>query len=299
MTLFSFIVAISSQDVLELECQYEWNEFNEYVCLLIAINVPSRETAVVFTGEHVPGYNETDVRTVVILFSNTTFIMPEIYTTFPNMIELNIEFSNLKEIDPIPDTVQLQYFIVYFNDVLVIRDDTFATQSESLVYAELMLNDMEILEENAFVGLDTTIIMALRYNELQDIHPRAFWPLTSASLVDLGWNNIERIEDEMFSMNQRLSSLHLERNSITAISPIFSREIRDNLVLLILEANPCIDRYFVLDENIIWALMHNSLQNCYANFVGSDGQDTRTITIEFRGALKLYDENGNIVFAAY
>lgn len=282
---------------VELECDYYLNPYDEYSCQLVGIEVPTRETEVIFTGRHLPDYNETDVAVITIIFSDTPFIIPSIYTTFPNIIELNIEFSNLVEIDPIPEHIRLEYFIAYFNEIPVIRNETFATQSESLVYVELMLNGLEMLEENAFIGGENTVLLALRYNNLQEIHPRAFWPLTSVSLIDAGFNDLVRIEDDVFSQCQQLTSLNLEQNSLSEISPRFANGIRESLFIFNLGYNPCVDRTFILNEAVMWAFMHNTLQECYGNFVG-DEQQTRSITIEFRGSLRLYDEDGNIVFMA-
>lgn len=299
--LLSLFGVITPQDQpIELECNYYLNPLNEYVCQLTGINVPTRETEVVFTGNHQPDMSETDVEVVLIVFANTPFIIPAIYTTFPNIIELNIEFSNLVEIDPIPEHIALQYLIVYFNDVNIIRNDTFATQSNSLVYIETQLNDIETIEDNAYVGTDSVLVLVLRYNQLGNIHPRAFWPMIGVSIIDAGASDVVRIEGDMFSQNSRLTYLNFESNNIREISPRFANGIRESLFIFNIGYNECIDSDFILSEQIVWAFLHNSMLQCYDNFLGreSEGNHTRSITIEFRGSLRLFDEDGNIVFMA-
>lgn len=268
------------------------------MCLIYQQNATDPNVNYTIVGEHEEGRTNDDVIAIAVYFSRMPFIVPAIYSTFPNIIELDIEFTGLEVIDPIPDTVNLEFFIVYANNVSTIQNNTFATQNSSLLYIEMIDNEIMTLEEEAFVGTSEVIIMGLLFNSINTPPTRTFWPMTNLALIDFESNNFQRIGHTLFLQNNLLEAVFMESNRINAISPVFTAGFRDTMEVIFAYRNECVDRAFILEEEIIVAFMHSSLQACYNNFVGGPPNPGRTITLEFRGPLRLFDDFGNLILVS-
>jgi hypothetical protein len=223
-------------------------------------------------------------------------IVPEIYSTFPNMTELDIHFSGLLEIDPIPSTVQLEYFIAYGNNLTTIANGTFATQSETLWYLQLIRNQLTSLEQDAFQGLGEVLIIFLLFNDIETPPPRVFFPLTKLVAIDFEGNRFRRIHHAHFLQNNDVSMIFMENNAINEISPQFAFGLRNNLDILFQYENLCIDRAFVdiNTDDIVKAFMFNSQQRCFNNWLQNENR-TRTLSLDFQGPLKVLDDFGNLL----
>lgn len=246
----------------------------------------------VIGGEHVLGRTNDDVSIVQIRNSNTPFVIQQIFTTFPNLVELDIQNSNLQELT-LSSLVQLEYLTLYRNNVSRILNGTFVGQSR-LEFIEAMDNRIVDIEENAFEGLENLLGLMLIGNRLQELQPRVLHPLRNVVYLDFEQNRIERIEEGVFSENTQLESLFLEFNLINAVSPTFTRNLSDNLEYLNLQGNRCIDRPFQIRESFDMILLNNALNSCFNNFIG-DSSSSRRITLEFTGPLSLFDEFGNLI----
>lgn len=299
VALLAFYAGFSSaQNPVEIECDFFSTIYDDYVCLIYQQNATDRNASYVFVGDHEEGKTNADVVAVGVFFSNMTFIIPEIYTSFPNITELDIEFTGLTEIDPIPATVNLEFFICYRNDLSTIANETFATQNSSLIYLEMMDNGITTLEEDAFVGGSQVVVLYLLFNRINTPPTRTFWPLTTVGLIDIEANNFQRIHHTLFLQNNELEIVFMENNNISAVSPQFTFGFRDTMFAIVMYRNECIDRAFILEEDIVIAFMHSSLQGCYNNFTNADPNANRTITLEFRGPLRLFDDFGNLILVS-
>lgn len=292
LLIFGFIAAASAQDSVEIECDYYTNANDEYVCFLFALDFIPRNTSVTFIGEHEEGRNESQVDVVRMYFSDIEHIIPEIYTTFPNLNELDIEFSGLINIDQIPtDLPNFAFFISLANWVEVIQNNTFVNVGETLLYVDLIFNEIIELELDSFAGCGELSYLYMLLNYIPQPPVGTFWPLVNLIELDLEENNIGFIDDTLLANSTQLTGLWVEANHITRITP----RLLSPLSLRYFGAyeNDCIDRYFVLNEPIVETFMHASLQQCYNSFEGLGPDDTRTVRFDYQGPLRLNDEFGN------
>jgi hypothetical protein len=287
-----FAASTAAQDPVELNCQFLDSVFGEYICRFVGIDVTDPSQPVTIGGNHVAGRTNADVSVVQIRNSNTPFVIQQIFTSFPNLIELDIQNSNLQELTLSP-TVQLEYLTLYRNNVSRIANRTFVGQSR-LEFIEAMDNRIVEIEENAFEGLENLFGLMLIGNRISQLPPTVFHPLTNILYLDLEQNRIERIDEGIFAENTLLESLFLEFNQINAVSPTFTRSLSTDLQYLNLQGNRCIDRPFALRESIDMIILNNALNTCFNNFIG-EAPTRRQITLEFTGPLSLFDEFGNII----
>lgn len=103
--------------------------FGEYVCHLTEIEVTNPETNVTFGGVHLENRTEADVEVVWMSYSNTPFMLPQLFTTFPNINELDIEFCNLQSIN-IPASARIQYLILYQNNITRLESGSLHNQGD-------------------------------------------------------------------------------------------------------------------------------------------------------------------------
>lgn len=285
---------ISQDQDLELECAFSVDWIGDYTCILQNIEVLDPEQNVIIVGEHVEGRTNDDVTIVDVLNSNTPFMIPQIFTTFPSITHLEISNSNLESIN-IPDSVRLRMLVVDRNNISRIENGTFANQDE-LWYLNARDSNIQEIDEDGFVGLGAIVSLVLIGNQIESIAPRTFHPLVNVSYLDLEVNRLTSIGDGVFSQNTRLSSLYLGFNQIEKISPTFSAGFGDNLGFIDLEQNECVSRRFEIDsdDDFTRIILHNSLRTCFNNFQGTPS-NLRRVVLEFQGPLRLYDEFNNLI----
>lgn len=277
---------------LTLNCEFE-DYFGDYLCVLFNITVVDPTQTVVFAGEHLENRSNDDVTEVFIYESNTPFVIQEIFSTFPNIIGLDIYLANLQSIE-IPDTVSLEWIDIVGNNIRNIANGTFRSQP-GLSFLYLTFNQIETIEENAFEGLSQVQYLELVLNDLVDLEPQTFSALTDVRVVDLELNYLARVGD-LFSENRNIRNLYLEYNEITEIHPRFVANLRDSLNVLYLNANHCINAGFfdILREEFLWMFMNNALRTCFHNFNGTPA-DEKNFGTELRGPVRIFDEFGNLI----
>lgn len=246
---------------------------------------------VTIAGEHLPGFDDDDVSSVIINTSNTPFMIPQIFTSFPNVHYLSIRNSNLESII-VPDTVQLQTLFLSNNNISRLESGTLNGQ-RSLTSLTIQNDEIEVIEENAFDGLEQLEILNLRRNKISRILPGTFDRLTKLRTLDMDRNQLTRIDD-LFS-NTQMFNLFMEHNQINEVSPQFLNTIQNSLDYVNFSNNRCINlSVFVRDEVSGLETLSNALKPCFENF-GDEISETRRITMEFHGPLSLFDESGNLI----
>lgn len=251
------------------------------------------EQNVVFGGEHIEGYTNENVTIVEILYSDTPFIIPQLFTTFTALEMLMVSFSNLLTVN-LPDSTQLRQLYLDRNNIERIENTSFGNQSH-LWYLNLRESNIREIEEDAFVGLGALESLVLIENPIESFHPRTFHPLVNVMYLDLEFLLLTSIGDELFSQNTQVQSLYLGYNDIREISPRFSANF-ERVRYIDLESNECVNRRFELspDDEFSQIILHNSLRTCYTNFNGTTS-DLRRVTLQFEGPLRLFDEFGNMI----
>jgi hypothetical protein len=283
-------VSSGSAQTVTFNCTFTVNFYDEYICRLTEIQATNPNLQYAFTGNHVANRTNADVDVVQIRNSNSPFVIQQMFTTFPNMLELDIQGSNLQSIN-ISDNVQLEWLILSYNNISRINNGTFRNQ-RSLQYFTAIEAGIFTLEEDAFVGLENLESLVLIRNNVSEILPRTLNPLVNVERIDFERNNLTRLGN-ILTMNRNVSVLYFEYNQINEVSPTLLHNI-ENINYLNMFGNRCVSRSFFLDDEFEWILMNNLLSPCFLNFNGR-GPEPRRITLEFNGPLALFDEFGNII----
>lgn len=280
---------VKPQDVT-IECRFETNFWNEYTCYLQDIEIPGDTQNVIITGTHEQGRTNDDVLVVSISQSNTPFIIQELFVDFINMLELEVDDSNLQSIR-LPSTENLIYLSLFNNNISRIENGSFGYQAQ-LSYIWAISCNIQEIDEDALLGLENLSGFVLIDNRISQLAPRTLHPLANAGTIDLERNLLTRIEEETFSENRALFVLYLEYNQINEISPRFAVNLND-LFFVNFFGNQCASEYFYLLEEEDWDRLNSALRPCFDNFEGTGNE--RQITMEFSGSMTISDEFGNVI----
>lgn len=290
---FASLAAVSAQEIT-VDCQYGLTIFNEYYCFLQDIEVTDPAATVTFGGTHVGERTENDVEIIIIFNSTTPFMIPEMFTTFPNVNDLTIENCHLESIE-IPEFVQLYWLDVYLNNITRISSNSFRNQS-ILFYLFLEGNNIETVDEDAFDGIGSaSFILSLYRNNIRELAPRTFHSLTEIFYLDLEGNSLESISAELFSQNVELGILYLDSNQINEVEPGFADNFIEYINFIGMLGNICVDQEFILGSNSSFMIMNNALFTCYNNFSNGTTDGSRRLGMEYQGPLRIFDEFGHII----
>jgi len=295
LSVVIFVVAISSvlSQEVTLECQFAESLLNDvdYACLFYGVTHTDPTANVIIGGEHYENRSNDDVNVLLILYCDMPFLAPEIFTTFPNLRDIEIDYSNLNTLT-IPNTVQLEFLYLYGNNIPRIDSDSISGQ-ERLEFVLMAWNHIQEIAEDAFVGLGELIILTLYFNDIAQIEPQTFQPLVNVQVIDLEDNLLTRIDD-IFSENRMMTNLYMEYNMIEEVHPNFNANLRENLGTFYAFGNRCINSGFYIYDEHDFAVINNAMRHCYHNFNGSESED-KTIGMNFGGNLRIYDQFGNII----
>lgn len=282
---------IHTQNSIQIECDFTFNIFDDYTCLLEGIEVLDESSEIEIIGEHVDGMSDANVVTLDIRNSNTPFMIQQFFSQFPNLYEVDIEDSNLQSIN-VPETVQLMWFIVYGNNITRFETGSIRGQ-QRIQYLELANNQIEAIDEGAFLELGSLRTLVMHSNQISQIVGATFHPLNTLLYIDLDRNNLVRLQNRLFADYQEVYTLYMQYNQINEIHRDWVLELEHTLRSVDLRDNSCVDRTFSLINPEGWIEMHEALQNCYDNFNAT--ADKRRITMEFTGPMVIFDEFGNVI----
>lgn len=290
-TLLMSLGAVLGQEIT-FNCTFQLSFWGEYMCVLSNVEVLDFNQTITIGGDHMENRTNVDVEVVHISNSNTPKMFPQLFTTFPSIIELEMVRCNLVSID-IPPWVQLEVIVLYGNNLTRITKDDFGHQRE-LLYLQAINNNIEVIDENAFEAVEKLIYLILINNNIEQLETKTFHPLRSLRYLDLEGNKLTHISEQLLSGNPGLREVYLEFNRINEISPKFVDDIRGSLVFLNLRWNACVDEVFYFKSDSDWHEMRENLEICFRNF-NETAPKTRRITIEFIGNLVILDEHGNVI----
>lgn len=286
--LIALSSAASAQEVT-LNCDFAFIQFYGYICNLNGVTLTDPSSNVVIGGTHEGDRTNADVEIVRIRSSNTPFTIEQIFTTFPNLVEFDIDGSQLQSIR-VPPAANLRNFIATYNNIPRIDADSFRNQT-SLIYLRLYSNQIQEIDDEAFSDLVNLQSANFVNNQILEINERTFSALESVTYIDLERNNLTRIGDNVFANNRNLINLYLEYNQISAISPTFAANVREHHFGYVnLVSNQCISRAFNFDAEVGWNMMNTALQTCFTNFVG---EGNRGMSVEYTGSISVFDQFGN------
>lgn len=294
IVLLACLSFIAAQDADIINCDFRVY-FGDYSCFLEGIELLDSTSNVTFVGQHLGDRADADVQSVEIWNSNTPFVISEIFTQFPNVVDLEIINSQLQTLR-IPPGSNLEWIVLRDNNVSRI-DRNSISNLERLEYFSARNNSIFEIDEEAFMGLPSLWYAGFINNNISAIAPLTFHSVIAARTIDFEGNNLTSIGDNIFQNNRNLTTLYLERNHIEFVSPTFSSNLQEgsSLSSVNFSGNRCIDRRFSTSDDFEWMILNAQLNTCFQNFVGR--QETRRFIIETSGSFILRDQFGNVVAA--
>lgn len=289
--LLAALSQTSGQETQDVACLYLVTPYGEYACRIVGLTALNGSAIVNLTSPHLDGRNNSHVDVLQIYDSNTPFTLRGLFEAFTNINEFDIRNSSLQSLE-IPDTVQIEYLIVYQNNVTRLTSTSLRNQSW-LWYVEIPVNNIQVIEETAFETLEDLQFLVLINNNIEEIAPRTFANNTWLLYLDYEGNNLTRIEDGLFSGNPFLDVVYFERNQINAVSPSFVQNLPSIFMEYInFSGNVCVDTFFLFGNQDLLRVANNGLGLCYRRFAGNETVE-RNVNFRFSGTLVLSDEFGN------
>lgn len=251
----------------EVECHFRVaTSPNRYICEVSDAFVDKTNQEVVFTGAHLPGRSNEDVNFVNISNSNIGFIIPEIFTTFSNLLRVDLTRIGLTEI-PLRESFKLgrvELLEIMFNERLTTIHSYAFPGASNLRELQLGRNSISNIHENAFFGLSRLQFIYLLGNRLHTLPINLFRPLPIVETISLSENRITTIHGRQFFYNSRLIRIGIASNQLNAIERNFMEPI-SSLSSMNLSNNQCIDFAFIFHifQN---ASIIEAFTPCYDNF---------------------------------
>lgn len=288
--LLAFASFGASQNVNNLECSF--GMLYGYTCTLNGVEHVNREDSVEISGTHLDNMNNDDVESVIVINSNTPFIIEELFEVFPNINYLQVTTSHLQSIR-IPETANLRSFYALLNNITRIDADSFRGQTnlESLTLYSNMITE---IDDAAFDDLINVRTAAFVNNQIRDLNERTLSRLFSAQTIDFERNQLTRIDENVFANNAGLQRLYLEFNHINEVSPTFINELRQtNINYLNFAGNECSSFGVNIDPDFGFGILAAAFQRCFLLFAGVGPDDRRQLRLEYVGNLGIVDQFGN------
>lgn len=209
------LLAAGSYAQVEINCLFQNIEDIGYTCYIEDAEIGEGST-VVIGGEHVEGFTNDDVLNVDIMNSNVPRIPQEIFDTFPNLVFLEVFDSQLVELQPFENCINLRTFIASYNQLTEVPAGIFEGCPDLNI---LDLTHNQISEFHS-QGLENLLRLDLSDNQLEEIEVDSFGNLRSLEVLNLNLNFIRVILPGFLSnLGYTLKELHLASNQISEVLP--------------------------------------------------------------------------------
>jgi hypothetical protein len=190
--LLSFSLSVTTAEDIEVNCRF--GELNDvYTCNVMFVTIPDNLDAnFIITGNHLTGRTNANVDRINILASNIPFIIPQLFTEFPNVkIFDNLSGSLLRiQSNAFANARNLRVVnIAGSRNFNTIEENAFAG-AKNLLDLHLSSNGIQTIHENAFASLDSLKTLEMHGNQIRELPVNLFSPLRSLELVDLFLNRI-------------------------------------------------------------------------------------------------------------
>lgn len=268
---------------------------NIYTCQLIGVTIPDdEELNFIIGGQHLPGRTNSDVSRITIQNSNTPFIVPQLFETFPNTVDFFLANGALNRIqsNAFADAAELRLILITGNrEIEEIQADAFKGAT-NLFVLDMFANRIESIDEHAFNGLDSLMQIFLENNELHELPPHVFRPLKLLQVLFLNNNLLEVLDGRLLASNTQITSISISINQINAIGRTFFDNL-ENLQFFAAVGNECVDNNWAITGDTTIDTIREELSECFDNFVEPEpDNEIRRFIIEVRGPFALYYEDG-------
>ncbi|CAO1414867.1 unnamed protein product [Diamesa serratosioi] len=254
---------------VQLNCIYDFERFPDqiYRCNLLGVQMFNTNERIIFGGQHRPGRNIMDVVKINIGSSNISFIMPELFSTFPNTEAIEIRRMVLNHFiePPRPIGVNKVTSMTFSNNEITTINAKVFNGLSNVIELFLFTNSLTNIDENAFYGLENVRLMYFAQTSIKILPPNILHPLRSMKVLFFNDNGIEQIDAQLFANNRELVSIILESNRISSIAPTFMDKL-NSLRFINLEGNQCINQRFLIGVNNTINDVQIALQTCFNNY---------------------------------
>ena len=254
------IFSAKFSDVQSVKCTFELNSLEVYSCSIDEQTVLSEEDLLPITGNHLLGYDNSNV---TFLKSTRNAGMQ----IFPSLVI--DEFENLESVYISSGVRIFKSHISNCNNLedlalLIIRNEISSLPGGIFRNCKILQNldlimSISSIDENAFEGLTGLKQLTLSINQIKSLAPRTFANLHSLTQLSIDNNQLEGITSGIFDSLTILETLDLRQNNITSWDPSI---LENNLKLQTLD----------LSGNLIQIIDGNTfanLQNLRLLSVGS------------------------------
>ncbi|XP_011305455.1 leucine-rich repeat-containing protein 15-like [Fopius arisanus] len=153
--------------------------------------------------------------------NNMTAIPQEFCEDSPKLELLIVRYQRIRYLSPESfsrmNTKVLKQLLLEFNGVEYVEPRTFA-KFRQLELLDLSDNNLEILRNGTFEGLDELQKLWVFNNSVNNVEPETFSNLKNLRLLDLRLNRLETLSRGMFDGLSKLERLELFGNPITTIT---------------------------------------------------------------------------------
>lgn len=149
--------------------------------------------------------------------------------------------------------------------------------------------DLEVIGEEAFVGLSNVTTLSLNNNKIRRVHKNSFKDLINLEKIEMNSNAIESLDDDTFANNWKLQHVMMLNNKIKIITAqLFSRnslllsiDLKNNEITQIekdfnanltkleradFTSNLCVSENFVVARGRSWDYYNVKFEKCNANY---------------------------------
>lgn len=179
---------ISAEESTELTCRFAMQfsgRFTVYSCILEGINVKNTTEHIIINGDHLPGKSNIDVKMLIVVYSNTSTIIRQLFEFFPNIYGYVATSAGIQEIKP---------FV--FNATSYIQQ------------VQLTYNNLGDIRSNAFYGIENVEVIALDSNNINSIDADVFQELYKLEVLSLRENSIKTLGPNIFKSLIKIKLLY-------------------------------------------------------------------------------------------
>ena len=212
------VTHVESRSAVNLDCFY-LSTTNEYFCEGKLNASLQEEDAVTFTGNHVSGYSDDDVK---YFFNNQRFVFQripsEVFAKFRNLQVFDLNAADLSSIssESFKNCAKLEEIDLDDNKIVKVSPQSFISCS-SLTTISLRKNVIPGIEKGIFKGVERLENLDLSQNRIAELTDEIFSPLNALKQLKMSKNIIRKIHARAFDSLKTLELLDLSENFIESL----------------------------------------------------------------------------------
>jgi Leucine-rich repeat (LRR) protein len=232
----------------------------------------------VFGGLHQVGRSNADVGELFIQGSNVPFIIPQSFSTFPNLQTYRTQISALTRIqeNALSSSAGRLTNIRFDNELKLTTIPSNAFFSASNLSAiEITNSRVETIDENAFNGLAALRTVFFNFNAIRDLPLNVFAQLPTLSSAFFSNNQFTSFDGRLFANNPRIGTIGFANNFINSVQRGFVGFI-PRIQHFNMLGNVCVNRLWSISNDpttnnpVTITTIRRDLETCFVNAENSD-----------------------------